>query len=136
MPAIPNLRNLRDAAKEVTTALPAQNTANQTAAIDLEQTYGGHIEEIAFELEVPATPSLANGQTLTFTVQDSADGTSFATIDPAISTVVTGGGGGGPAKTVRFRLPPLARRYVRLNQAASATAGNNTAVSTTFRALF
>lgn len=129
-------RTHRDILKQVVTALPAQNTANQTGAIDLEQTIGGEIEAIALELAIPATPSLANGQTVTFALQDSANGTDFAATDPAISTVITGASGeGAAAKTVRFRLPPGARRYVRLTQTASATAGNNTAVSTTFALL-
>jgi hypothetical protein len=137
MATTPHERNLVDENFEVTKALPAAAANNNTDALDLEQTTGGQIEAIAFEIAVPALPALVEAKTVTITVQDSADGTNFAAIDPAISTVITGGvGNGAAAKTVRFRLPPSARRYVRLNTAVLADGGNNTGVSLTFRALF
>lgn len=130
-------RNLTDAAKTVTKALPAAAANNDTDAIDLEQAIGGDIENIAFEIAVPALPALVEDKTVTIKVQDSADGSSFADLDPAISTVITGGtGNGAAAKTVRFRLPPSARRYIRLNTAVLTGGGDNTGVSLTFQALF
>lgn len=130
-------RNRIDANKVVVKALPAAAANHDTSAIDLEQEHGGLIEAIAFEIDVPALPDLADTKKLTITVKDSADGSSFAVVDPAITTVLTGAGGAGAAaKKVRFRLPPHARRYVALNLAVESAGGNNTAKSVTFRALF
>lgn len=137
MSSIPHVRNLRDALKEVVKALPAADAAHNTDPIDLEQVTGGQIESIAFEVAVPALPALVQAKTVTIKVKDSANGTDFADTDPVISTTIVGGvGNGAAAKTVRFRLPPNARRYVALNLAVEDAGGNNTGVSVTFRALF
>lgn len=131
------VRNLVDDNKVVIKALPAAAANHNTDAIDLEQTVGGQIEAIAFEVEVPALPALVEAKTVTLKVFDSADNSSFAAIDPLISTTIVGGvGNGAAAKSVRFRLPPTARRYVAINIAVETGGGNNTGVSLTFRALF
>jgi hypothetical protein len=128
------LRSRKDAALIKTTALPAQNANNNSASIDLGETVP---ESVQLELSVPATPSLADGQTLTFAVQDSADDVTFAAVAGLSALVMTGAGGAGSAAASRvIALPPSVRRYVRINQAASATAGNNTAVSSKLSLLF
>lgn len=131
-------RNLRDAAKEVTKACPAAGAAHNSGTIDLEQTVGGLIEAIAFEIEIPALPNLADTKKLTVKVQDSADNSTYADVDPLIQTTVVGvaTAQGSAAKSVRFRLPPTARRYVQVNLAVEASGGDNTAKSVIFRALF
>ena len=135
--AFEHTRNLTDALKVVTKALPAAAANHNTDSIDLEQIVGGQVEAIAFEIEIPALPALVEDKTLTISVQDSADDSSLAALDPAITTVVTGGvGDGAAAKTVRFRLPPNARRYIALNLAVLTAGGDNTGVYVTFRALF
>jgi hypothetical protein len=101
-----------------------------TAAFDLEQAVGGDIERVVFELAGPAltTAQLVDTKIVTYTLQDSADGTTFAAVDPAITTTQTGAGGAGAAaKTVRFRVPANTRRYVRIAQTASASPGTLTA---------
>lgn len=101
-----------------------------TASFDLEQAVGGDIERVVFELAGPAltTAQLTDGKIVTYTLQDSADGSSFAAVDPAITTTQTGAGGAGAAaKTVRFRVPANTRRYVRIAQTATATPGTLTA---------
>ena len=131
------VRNLTDLAKTVTKALPAANANHNTPTIDLEQVTGGIIEAIAFEVAIPATPNLVEAKSITVTVQDSADDSSYTAIDPAISTTVVGAAAaaGGAAKTVRFRLPPTARRYIQLNLAVANGGGDNTGVDVTFRLL-
>jgi hypothetical protein len=101
-----------------------------TAAFDLEQAVGGDIERVVFELAGPAltTAQLADTKIVTYTLQDSADGTTFAAVDPAITTTQTGAGAAGAAaKTDRFRVPANTRRYVRIAQTASASPGTLTA---------
>lgn len=113
----------------VSTVAIAQAGAN-TASFDLEQAVGGDIERVVFELAGPAltTAQLADTKIVTYTLQDSADGTTFAAVDPAITTTQTGAGAAGAAaKTVRFRVPANTRRYVRIAQTASASPGTLTA---------
>lgn len=132
-----HVRNQRDADFEVVKALPAAAANHNTDSLDIGQAVGGIPENIAFEIEIPALPALENDKSLTVKVHDSADNSSFAAIDPLIQTTVTGAGGtGSAAKTVRFRLPPTARRYIALNLAVESAGGDNTAKSVTFRALF
>lgn len=130
-------RNLRDADFTTTKALPAAAANNNTASFDLGQKTAGELEQIECEIAIPALPALVEAKTVTIKLQDSADDSSFADTDPLISTVVTGAvGNGAAAKTVRFRLPPAVRRYIRLNQAVLTAGGDNTGVSTTFSLLF
>ena len=101
-----------------------------TAAFDLEQAVGGDIGAVVFELAAPAltTAQLTDAKVVTYAFQDSADNSSWAAVDPAISTTQTGAGGAGAAaKTVRFRMPANTRRYVRIAQTATATPGTLTA---------
>lgn len=127
-------RNLIDKLLEVTTALPAQNTAKQTATIDLGL---GLPEGIQLEISVPALTALADGQTCTIKVQDSADDSTYADLVGLSTLVLTGAGGAGAAAANRkVYLPPATRRYIQLNIACSATAGDNTAKSVTHRLRF
>ena len=121
-------RNLQDSNFISTVTLLAAGA--NTATFDLEQVTGGDIEKIVFELAGPAllTAQLTDAKVVTYTLQDSADGSSFAAVDPLITTTQTGAGGAGAAaKTIRFRLPANTRRYVRIAQTATATPGTLTA---------
>lgn len=130
-------RNIRDAAKVGILAIAAAGANASGAAIDLEQVIGGILENIQFEIAIPALPNLADTKNVTVTVMDSADGVTWTALDPSIVTKVTGAGGAGSAaKTVRFRLPPQARQYVGLNVATDAAGGDSTAKSITLSALF
>ena len=131
-------RNIKDAAKQVVTALPAANANKTTTPIDLEQIVGGQLDNVQFEVAIPATPALVEGKSITVQVYDGAASDSLAVVDPLIQTTVTGAAeaAGGAAKTVRFRLPPTARRYVALYLAVEASGGDNTGVDVTFSALF
>lgn len=121
-------RNLQD--KNFVSTVTLLAAGANTASFDLEQVEGGDIESIVFELAGPAltTAQLADTKVVTYKLEDSADGSSFATVDPLIQTTQTGAGGAGAAaKTIRFRLPANTRRYVRIAQTASATPGTLTA---------
>lgn len=130
-------RNRRDASFVQTKALPAAGATAYTTGMDLGQATVQSLEQIEFEISVPATPALVEAKTITIAVQDSADNSTFAAVDPAISTVITGAtGNGAAAKTVRFRLPSATRRYVRIASTVLASGGDNTGVSVTLSALF
>jgi hypothetical protein len=115
-------RALKDLNKIVTKANAAAGANSD--GIDLEQTIGGEIEQMAVELSLPAEAGLSDTKVLTFKLEDSANGTDFTAVDPLISTTQTGASSAGcAAKTVRFRLPPNTRRYIRVAQTATATPG-------------
>jgi hypothetical protein len=115
-------RNIQDSAYTSTVAV-TQAGAN-TATFDLEQVIGGDVEKVVFELSAPAVSGISDTKVLTYTLKDSPDGTTFTTLDPAIATTQTGASSAGvAAKTVRFRLPPITKRYVRIEQTATASAG-------------
>jgi hypothetical protein len=132
-------RQIQDASLLVTQALPAQNTtAASTGSLNLGSAVAGiGTEKADFLLSIPATPSLANGQTITCTVQDSADNVTFAALAGVGQLIVTGAGGiGAAAASILAQLPPGTRAFVNVTVTTSATAGNNTAVSYTFQLLF
>lgn len=130
-------RNLKDADKIVTTALPAAGANVDSTPLDLEQVIGGNVENVILELSVPATDSLVNEKLITFSVKDGAASNSLAAIDPAMSTTVVGTAGNvSAAKVVRFRLPPNTRRYVSVNASVPADGGVVTDVSYTVALLF
>jgi hypothetical protein len=114
-------RNIQDAAFTSTVAI-ASAGAN-TASFDLEQVTGGDVEKVVFELSCPLAASITAG-TYTYKLSDSSDNSSFTAVDPLTSTTqVFVSGTGLPAKTVRFRLPPVTKRYVRIEQTASGSTG-------------
>lgn len=132
-------RNRRDAAFETSKATAdGSSTPQYSSSFDLGQVTGGDIEKVVAELVCPfhSDSQLANTKVLTYELQDSADDSSFASLDPAIATTQTGATTtGAPAKTVRFRLPPGCRRYIRIKQTNTASPGT-LAQTYYFRLLF
>jgi hypothetical protein len=114
-------RNQQDASYTSSVAI-AQAGAN-SATFDLEQLLGGDIEKVVVEISAPAASGITSGKVLTYTFKDSADGVTFTALDPAVATTQTAGGSGTTAKSVRFRLSPACRQYVRVEQTSDATAG-------------
>lgn len=114
-------RNQQDAAYTSSVAI-AQAGAN-SAIFDLEQVYAGDIQDFVVEVAAPAASGITSTKVLTYTLQDSANGTDFAALDPSIATTQTATGSGVAAKTIRFRTSPSTRRYIRIAQTSDATAG-------------
>lgn len=118
-------RNLQD--KNFTSTVAIAQAGANTASFDLEQVTGGDINDVVFELAAPTAAGITDAKVVTYALQDSADGSSFAAVDPGISTTQTAAGGAGiTAKTVRFRLPANTRRYVRIAQTMTSSAGTVT----------
>ena len=125
----------QDARLTVTRVLPSTTSAVQSAAIDLGS--GALLNALVgttcdVVLEVPATTT-ATGQTLTFVVQDSADGVSFAQIAACNSLTLTGVSNATAATTRIWRLPPTVRRFIRLSCSPSSTAGDLSAFTATLQ---
>lgn len=118
-------RNIQD--KNYTSTVAIAQAGANTASFDLEQVTGGDINDVVFELVAPTAAGISDTKVVTYTLQDSADNSSWAAVDPGISTTQTGAGGAGiTAKTVRFRLPANTRRYVRIAQTMTSSAGTVT----------
>lgn len=115
-------RNLRDASLTVSKVLAAA-AASASPSIDLGQIHGGLIEGFVLELVSPAH-TVTSGKACVYTLQDSADNSTFADVDPVCMTTATASGTALAAKTVEMRLPPVTRRYVRINQATADLGGD------------
>jgi len=122
---------VQDALLASSFALPAQNATVNATAIDLTVANpvlaGTHGDLV---LSVPATTT-ATGQTQTFTIQDSADNSTFAAVAQLATLVLTGVSNATPATERRWRLPDSIRRYVRVSVTSSATATSQTGVTAT-----
>lgn len=110
--------SLIDANKQVTKAFPAAGASNNSPTIDLGHSPTG-IPPVGSELIVDI-PALAvhtdNTKTLILKLQDSADDSSYADVDPVIQTLVVGvTSTGSAAKSVRLPIPSTCRRYVQIN---------------------
>ncbi len=129
-----SLRNTKSAEGTKTKALPAAAASNNSDAIFLGT--GIEIERFEVRVSLPALASLVDAKTVTCTLQDSADGSSFAAIPELATLVVTGAGGVGAAAAVReVRLPSSFRGYIRVNTAVLTAGGDNTAASVTLEVL-
>ena len=118
-------RNIQD--KNYTSTVAIAQAGASTASFDLEQAVGGDIEKVVFSLAAPAAAGITDAKVVTYALQDSADGSSWAAVDPAISTTQTAAGSAGiTAKEIRFRLPANTRRYVRIAQTMTSSAGTVT----------
>lgn len=122
-----------DALLTITNALPTQGNTVASSSIDLgianPVLAGTHSD---FQIAAPDGAALTTGQTLTFTIQDSADNSSFLAVNTLPTYVVTGASNLVPVGSNRtYRLPPNIRRYVRVHCAASATAGTSASNSYT-----
>lgn len=118
-------------------ALPAAAAANFTDSLDLGSARLGPVSDIVeLEIFVEATPSLADGTTITLTVKESADNVTFSAVASLAAVIRTGAGGAGAgAFNTRVRLPAKTLQYLRLDAAVLVGAGNNTAKNYGFRLL-
>jgi len=129
-------RTIRDDDLSVTTALPAAAANADSASLDLGAFSIAALENTELEISIPATPDLTDDDTITLTVQDSADDSTFATVTELEPLVVTGAGGAGAAAaSIKYRLPSSTRRYINVNAAVLTGGGDNTDVSYTWRLL-
>lgn len=123
-----------DANQKVTKALPAAAATAYSDAIDLRDSAPGVVKMLGKELRVslPAAPALVEAKTITATLQDSADNSTFAAIPQCATLVQTGAVGNGAAAASRdYALPQSVRRYVRLKLDVLTGGGDNTALSAT-----
>jgi hypothetical protein len=123
--------NLTDANYITTKAL--HTTEALSDSFDLETIVGGDIQDIVVEIKSPASVA-TTGKICTYVLQDSADDSAFANIDPLTSTTITAADSALAAKTIRFRMTPNTRRYIRVKQTGDTL--GSVAGSYTFSLLF
>lgn len=122
---------MKDVLLKVTKALPAAAASATSDTLDLGPNGGNH-QAAGLLLELPALPSLVDAKTVTLTVRDSADDSTFADVAGYGNLVVTGAGGAGAAaKEWLLKLHNHVRRYVRIKIDVLTAGGDNTAKSLT-----
>lgn len=124
--------NLRDAGVKKTVALPAGALTVTTTGIDLENTARGeNLANCEVSMGGPALPvgQLANGETITYSLEAATDAAFSSPVAIAGSTVQTGAGGAGSAAVAhRARLPLSCPRYIRgkaVKTGATSAAASN-----------
>lgn len=133
-------RNMRDALKKVTKALPNGAAAVTSDAIDTEKgTRGEHLQDIELLLSAPAlnVTEQPNAKTMIYDIISSAnsDLSSPTTVVAAAITQTGAGGAGAAAATYRYKLPTSGARYWGAKATGSAS-GNATTASLTLEMLF
>ncbi len=136
---MPISKSIRDTKFAATKYQPAAAATNYTDAFDLEAAAPA-AEPNLFECEL-VIPAMANHtdttKTITHTLQDSANGSSFANVDPLIQAQTPGvASTGSVARTLKFRVPSTTRQHIRIAQAVPSADGDVTGDLTQFNLLF
>jgi hypothetical protein len=122
-------------------ALPAgSSTTVNSASIDLNAVTP-FLAEMELELVTSSatlnSTALPNSETLTYTIEESTDDSTFTAVHVLSEATMTGAGGAGDtANTVYTRLPSDVSRYVRVSVVSSGSAGDCSAATMTLKALF
>ena len=112
----------------------AHSTTVYTASIDLGAVTPFIPGKVEFQLVTPAlnTSQLPDTRTVTYTLQDSADDSSFAAVQVLSEATQTGASSAGAAAgTVRFMVPSDVRQYIRVAITTGASTGDCSAASAT-----
>lgn len=127
---------MKDALLIKTKALPAANATNQSDTFDVGDMAGKGLANDLFEFEVsvPALPANTdNTKTILITLQESADDSTYADVDPLTQIKIAGvTTTGSAARTVRVPVAGGGKRYLQFNQTVPTGAGDNTAKSITY----
>lgn len=124
--------NRIDANLQKTTALPNGAAAVNSASIDLGHTEEGAAPPCELELVAPllTVTEQPDAKTMIYTLEDSADDSSFAVLATGQVVMVQTGASssGAAAETTRIGIPSNCRRYIRITATGSAS-GNSSAKS-------
>lgn len=131
-----NNRRLADASLRVTAALPNAAATVNTNSIDLGVArpfpIGDHLT-----VQIKTTDATgANSKNLSIVLQDSDDGSNFASIPTLGAVVIAEDNGSYAATTANIALPPEARRYIRASVTGEADGGNASDGSLTLQLVF
>lgn len=126
-----NRRHAEDALLSVSKALPAAAASNNSDSIDIGGA-GPHRESLKLRVDVPANSVLVATKTLTLTLQDSSDDSSFASVDDPSAAITIVGDTGFSAATYYFDIRQNSNQYVRVLQAVETGGGDNTGTTITY----
>jgi hypothetical protein len=130
-------RNIKDAAFNITRALPTADGTVTSADFDFESVLAGpSLENVELSIEVPelSAANLPSADTLTLTVQGGAAATPSTTLH--LARVITGTGSTIAAQEFRFRLPSDCPRYINVKAVAAGGTGDMSAKSLTIALRF
>ena len=139
-----NSRTILDANYIVTRTLPATATTLYSSSLDLGDAVSGipyaTTETLNVQIVAPAlssSPKIADSGTVTYTLEDSADNSSFAAVTGLSTLVQTGAASAGAAAATRtIKLPPATRRYIRLNVTSATSPGDLSTATATLQLAF
>ena len=123
-------RNRQDASvNPAAIALPAgASTTVNGASIDLSTNTAFHATvelELVSSSSTLSTSALPDTRTLTYTLQESTDDTTFTDVYVLSEALMTGAGGAGDtANTARFRLPSDISQYIRVECVSGVSVGD------------
>ena len=130
-----------DAVNPAALALPnAGGGTVETASIDLNA-INPNLAAIEYQLVTPALTvgQLPNGETITYTLEDSTDDITFVAVMVLTEATQTGAGGAGDAGDsdgIRFVAPSTVSRYIHVDATSSGGANDCSAASLTLTARF
>jgi len=110
-------RRLQDAAvNPAALALPAGAATVNGASIDLNAV-NPFLAGVEFEVVAPACSNaqVASGETVTYTIEESTDDSTFTDVIILDELTQTGAGAGVATATQRFTVPSHVSRYIRLS---------------------
>lgn len=135
-------RKVYDLSTTTVLALPsaASTTVNGTM-IDLGSVPNDVLaENLEVHLSFPAlsTTIAPDTRTFIFSIEDSADNSTYAALDPVASKTYTGAGSAGISAVAatapfQFKLPPNVKRYIRVKCVSGASTTDASALSYTVR---
>lgn len=120
----------RDAKLSVSHVFPAAAANVNTASIDLG--LGPYrTDDVMVHIQIPALAAYTdNTKSIITKIQDSADNSSFADINPQVTTTTLGvASTGTPLTDYYFRLPATVRQFIQINIACLTGGADITALS-------
>ena len=134
-----NARKVLDANWIKTRTLPATATTLYSASLDLGDALSkvpyATTETVNVHVLAPAiTHGIMGSETITYTIQDSVDDSSFTST--TLAKAYTGSGAGAAAATITFKLQPEGRRYIRLAVTSSGSTTGADALTATLQLAF
>jgi hypothetical protein len=127
---------MQDVKTKTTVAFPSGAATTTSAAIDIQGGGSFVANRLFFEIQAPATPSLADAKTHTFALTDCAtSGGTYTAVEGYGNMVTTGASSAGAAaKNFRLCVHPHVKRFVKLTITGISSGGDSSAVSCTFAA--
>jgi hypothetical protein len=119
-------------------ALPSSAGSTQSASIDTGNVDGEFLAKVELLITAPAltVTQLPNSATVTYSIEHSADNSSWSTLQASVLVQTGAGGAGAAAATARYRPPTNVKRYIRLKATTATSPGDCSGVNGQLDMLF